>query len=924
MMPSHTSTPSTLNLRLAYWNANGVQTKQLELTDFLHTHDIDAVLINETHLRPHNKFHIPSFRAYRTDRPAPTPLHSRNIGGGTAILIKASLSHDSTPTHTQLIETTSVLLNTSSGPLKLIAAYSPPKIIIPPQEIAALFKDDIPTLLAGDLNAKHTFWNSRVKTTKGRSLYRISQSLHIDVIGPTSPTFYPLDRRKKPDVLDITITKSLPYFIHLDVNSDLGSDHCAVICSLSIPSCSILSNKPPPVRVDWKGYRRTLSERAPIISSINTPQEVDSHVQNITTLISSALHKNSHPIKNNPKCPNIPPELADLILQKRRARKLWRATGYRPFKTHYNQLTRTIKNLTRSHRDREWKEKLESLSTKDNSLWELFRLISKKHPHTPPLTDPLTQEIASTNPHKAHLFQQLTSKIHNPDTNNIPQNHIHLIHSSVESYLLREPSTSDPPFTRTDVLFTIAASNPKKAPGPDGISTKALQLMPDPIITYFHRILDSAYRCGHFPTTWKEAHTVMIPKPGKSLTNPLSYRPISLLNAMSKIYEKLLLHIFQNHSSTHNIAIPQQAGFTSQTSTTHQLARLTNHIHQGFKTRKLTVAAFLDVERAFDRVWHEGLLYKLIALEFPHNLILSMQSFLKNRTFKIKVHNSLSPPGTIAAGVPQGSVLSPTLFNLYTNDIPQLPSTTLFLYADDTVITAQYIRPSKACAALNQHLSVLDTWYRNWNIKPNPLKSQTCIFYRDRRYQLKRPIEIAGREIPWTRFVTYLGVTLDKELRWNRHISQRKAQASKYIKRLYPLLRAHSPKTLPNSLLLYKAVLRPYFIYAHPIWKNCSPTNRKNINKYQGRILRCITDAPRFMKTTHLEADLKIPSLTSYLDTSAEKFFKALPQHPNRLYRDLGPLTHPEYPPGRPGKKHKKKKKTTITSTKKKKTLAKT
>ena len=919
MNPHHPNTPSTLNLRLAYWNANGVLNKRLELTDFLHKNNLDAILINETHLQPEIKFFIPCFRTYRTDRLAPSPLRSGRIGGGTAILVKSSLSHSYTPIPTQLIESTTILLNTTSGPLKLIAAYSPPKIMIPPQEIATLFKEDIPTLLAGDLNAKHPTWNSRIKTPKGNALLRTSKSLHIDIIGPTSPTMYPLDRRKKPDVLDITLTKALPYFLHLNVDSDLGSDHSAVIITLTIPSCSLLPDKPPPVRVDWKGYRRTLAERTPTSPPFHTPQEIDSHVQNITNIISSALQKNSHPIKPHPKCPNIPPELADLILQKRKARRRWRATGYRPFKSEYNRLSRTIKNLTRSHRDREWREKLESLSTKDNSLWDFFRIITKKHPFTPPLTDPVTNNIASTSHQKALLFQKLTSKIHNPDMNNIPPSHIHLINKTVEEYLLRRSIPSDIPFSKIDLINIIDSSNPKKAPGPDGIAIKALQLMPDPTVHYLHLILASAYSCGHFPTNWKEAHTVMIPKPGKPLTNPSSYRPISLLNSMSKIYEKLLLHIMHTHSSTHNINIPQQAGFTAHTSTIHQLTRLTNHIHDGFRSRKVTVATFLDVERAFDRVWHQGLLFKLISLNFPRNLILSTQSFLKSRSFRIKTLNALSPPGTIAAGVPQGSVLSPFLFNLYLNDIPQLPTTKIFLYADDTVITSQFHRPSKACAALNHHLSVLDNWFQKWNIKPNPLKSQATIFYRNRRYQKKKPIAIAGSKIPWTRFVTYLGVTLDKELRWNRHISKRKATASRCVNRLFPLLKYHSPKTLTNALLLYKAVLRPFFSYGHPLWINCSPSNRKSINSFQSKILRCITDSPRFMKSSFLEADLKIPPLTTYLDASAKKFYDSLPSHSNSLYKGLVQQMHPENPPGLLGRKTKKKAKTTITSTKKRK-----
>ena len=901
--------PSHLNLRLAYWNANGIRNKKLALTDFLHKHNIDAILVNETHLKQQIKFYIPNYRVYRTDRPPPDPPPPNGIvGGGTAILIKSSLSHHYIPSVTQLIETTTVVLNTTSGPIKLIAAYSPPKIAIPRQELTTLFKENTPTLLAGDLNAKHTSWNSRVVTTKGRSLKSISESLNLDVIGPSSPTIYPLDRRKKDDVLDITISKLLPYFIHLTVDSDLGSDHSTVIVTLTIPSTQTLPEKPPPVRVNWKGFRRTLTERTPPqeTQAPLTPLEVDAHAVKITELISHSLKINSEPINNRINCPNVPPELAELIVRKRRFRRLWRTTGFRPFKTEYNHLGSKIKSLTRAHYEREWAEKLDSLSARDNSLWDFFKLIrKKKSSFSPPLIDPSTDSLATSNPHKALIFKTLTETIHSPDTSGIPITHFHKITDSVSVYLKQPPPSTEPPFTKSDLIDIITSSNPKKAPGPDQIPTKALQLMPDPTLHYLHTILQSAYRVGHFPTNWRVAHTVMIPKPGKSTRLPTSYRPISLINSLSKIYEKILLKIMKSHITSHNIFIPQQAGFIEHTSTTHQLARLTSFINDGFNTKKFTAAAFLDIERAFDRVWHAGLLSKLIKLDFPKHLILTVNSFLTNRSFNIKILNSFSPPGYIKAGVPQGSVISPTLFNLYINDIPQDPQTQLYLYADDTAIASQSLFPSRAVRAVNRHLETLEAWFRLWNLKANPPKSQAIMFSRNRRSPKHlKFLTLAGSKIPWTKYVKYLGITLDKELRWNRHISQRIQTTQIFRHKLSSLIRFRSQKTLPNALTIFKAVLRPYLSYGFPVWANCSPSNRKALNALQAVTLRMITGAPYFIKTRFIEQDLQIPAISTYLEAQAEKFYSSLPLHPNPIYH---PLTPAKYSPKLPGTKKKKK-----------------
>ncbi|GBN95212.1 RNA-directed DNA polymerase from mobile element jockey [Araneus ventricosus] len=162
---------------------------------------------------------------------------------------------------------------------------------------------------------------------------------------------------------------------------------------------------------------------------------------------------------------------------------------------------------------------------------------------------------------------------------------------------------------------------------------------------------------GHFPTKWKTATVIPILKPGKDPTQPTSYRPISLLSAISKIAEHIILDRLQTHLETNNILCPEQFGFRKNLSTTHQLIRVVEFIEEAFNTKQKTGAVFLDIQKAFDRVWQDALIHKLINYNTPNYITKIIQYYLVNRNFMVKVNNEFSDLKRINAGVAQGSKL---------------------------------------------------------------------------------------------------------------------------------------------------------------------------------------------------------------------------------------------------------------------------
>lgn len=207
-------------------------------------------------------------------------------------------------------------------------------------------------------------------------------------------------------------------------------------------------------------------------------------------------------------------------------------------------------------------------------------------------------------------------------------------------------------------LREIRRAQLRKAPGADNITNEALRRLPPRSIAAVMRLYNGILRTGHFPNIWKTGRVIMIPKPGKNVVKAESYRPISLLPTLSKVFEKLLLR----HLAPHISPRAEQFDFRAEHSTTLQLVRVLHHMTVAWNKKENTVAVFLDMEKAFDRVWHEGLLYKIATSTAPRRLTSIVAAFLRGRSFVVAVEDATSSARPIAAGVPQGSCLSPVLY----------------------------------------------------------------------------------------------------------------------------------------------------------------------------------------------------------------------------------------------------------------------
>lgn len=315
--------------------------------------------------------------------------------------------------------------------------------------------------------------------------------------------------------------------------------------------------------------------------------------------------------------------------------------------------------------------------------------------------------------------------------------------------------------------------NTKKAPGFDLITSEVLKQLPRKGIVKLTYLINAAFRLKHVPGIWKAAEVIMIPKTGKPPNETSSYRPISLLPIISKLFEKLLLRRLMPIIERKKLIPSYQFGFRNNHSTIEQMHRVTNIIEKALEEKKICSATFLDVAQAFDKVWHEGLLRKLNN-QLPKQYVQILESYISNRLFRVKLENEFSDIKQIKAGVPQGSVLGPILYLLYTSDAPGMANVTVATFADDTALLAVGSSIAESTSKLQQAVSRIYKWTRKWRIRLNETKS-VHVNFTNRKYNYLS-VRINNIAIPHANTAKYLGMTLDAKLRWKEHIKKKREE----------------------------------------------------------------------------------------------------------------------------------------------------
>ena len=307
-----------------------------------------------------------------------------------------------------------------------------------------------------------------------------------------------------------------------------------------------------------------------------------------------------------------------------------------------------------------------------------------------------------------------------------------------------------------------------------------------------------------------------------------NYRPISLLPICGKMFEKIIFNNLYSYFNGNNLITKNQSGFRPGDSTTNQQLYLVNEIHQAFENPKsLEIRAiFLDISKAFDKVWHDGLIFKLKQNGVSGSLLLFFQNYLNNRKQSVVLNGSHSSYSKVESGVPQGSVLGPLSFLIYINDLERNIKSNIKFFADDTMLFSIVKDPAISANNLNHDLDIIQQWAYQWKMEfnPDPTKQATEVLFSCKKTSPNHPqLIFNGIAVAKVNDQKHLGLILDSRLSFEKHLNGKIIKPKKYVGIL-----KHLSKFLPLKTLdqMYKALVRSHLEYCDIIYHLPSKENQ--------------------------------------------------------------------------------------------------
>ena len=543
--------------------------------------------------------------------------------------------------------------------------------------------------------------------------------------------------------------------------------------------------------------------------------------------------------------PYITPALKNSIKEKHRLERLskkWPLTYRDQYKRFRNTLTSTLRTAKSLY----YKNKITANQGNPKSQWSTINFLlgrSKSLSRTIELQPPCNDTADKFNDHflnNAHAS--------NEETN-------------YKDYLKNSPNFSFflAPTDKYEV-DKILNSLKSYTPGYDDISPKVLKYTSHLISVPLAHIINLSFNTGIFPSQLKTAKVIPIFKSGdrRDINN---YRPISILPAFNKIFEKIISFRLTNYLEANNLLTDCQHGFRANRSTESALLQFVNDVYLALEEKKYAIGVFIDLSKAFDTLDHRILLHKLAFLGIRGVPLKLFESYLTCRKQAVYCNNCYSHLKSIDKGVPQGSVLGPILFLVYINDIVNTSEIFKFvIYADDTTLFLKDKNLDSLHSKLNLELNNVKSWVHANKLIINVSKT-SFIFFQNRSVNNPiNPVSLDGQVIRQVTHTKFLGITIDQNLNFKQHIDQTCLKVSKITGILY---RIRHNLTTEAMISIYYTLCHPHLMYCVSVWACTWPSFLSRLSVAQNKILRCIFFLKKFDSTSYIYSEFKLMKFTS-------------------------------------------------------------
>ena len=863
------------------------------LNNTYHHINADIILLNSHGVKTGETLKIPGYRVHTTNK------NNRHMDG-TAIAIKHNIQHKLLDNF--LLNTLAVEVKTNTGNIIIATDYLPPTIpFIPTPDYTTLFRHNIPVYLFGDLNANHPTLGYRSTNTKGRQIHRLLLDRTLQHIGPHFPTYYAHNTATTPDII---LTNYRTYHnIHITQGPLTTSDHIPIIADIATTPIQIpTSPRPNFTAANWTRFTQDIESALTNTPDIQhaTLEEIDSTLEHWYNTIHRATTRNIPTTHHKTLSGTTPNHTAQFITAQYTALRDnaqihgWTYGHY----THYKALQRQLQVTLKQAADTHWSNTITNTANTYRdpaTFWRKIRTLTGHHTPDPHYIFNANNEKCYTNIEMEGVHREIWQTILNTDNENDEDNtHENEIKDYLQHNIHRITPHNNADPTRLDnenmitqettplEIKTIIKQMKKTCPGQSGINKTILSRIPPVAVATLAGILNSSLSAGYFPDKFKQATIRLIPKQGKSPHIATNYRPISLLEVPGKIFERIINRRLRIHLEDNDLHNPHQYGFRPGRGTTQALALITEQIAINKSHRGQCQVVLRDITKAFDKVWHLGLKYKILQLELPTILEKLLCDFLDDRMAKIKINTFLGASFNLGCGVPQGSILSPTLFIAYTRDIPTPTQGLNIGYADDITQITGY--PGKSKKIMNRiterETERINDYEKKWKIKTNVLKF-TPIPLGTHLYE---DLIINEEAVEPQTSGRILGLKINTR-GYTTHVSDRKGRAMAALIKIFRFRHMNTH----IKLHLVKALVLPVLDYPPIPTHTLSKTQLKKLQRVQNKALRFATEQryPYTLTTEQIHTLAKLDPINIRLHKQAKKIWENLEATGNSTHTQL-------------------------------------